>query len=185
MKTVGFARRIALAMALVATSAVGAFAQTTVIVVRHAEKAAEPADDPPLTPAGEVRARDLWLAVKDAGVSAVITTQYARTRATAAPTATAAHLTPEIVRAGAETQAKDVADAVRKHAGHTVLVVGHSNTLPAIIEALGAVRPPPICDAEYDNLYVVTISPDNRATLVRAKFGARTPVDSACAATMR
>ena len=184
MKTLGFARRIALAMALVATSAVGAFAQTTVILVRHAEKAAEPAEDPPLTSAGEARARDLWLAVKDAGVSAVITTQYARTRATAAPTATATHLTPEIVRAG-ETHVRDVADAVRKHVGHTVLVVGHSNTLPAIVEALGAVRPPPICDAEYDNLYVVTFSPDKRATLVRANFGVRTPVDSACAATMR
>src|SRR5215467_14078068 len=112
MKTVGFARRIALAMALVATSAVVAFAQTTVIIVRHAEKAAEPADDPPLTAAGEKRAQDLWLAVKDAGVSAVITTQYARTRATAAPTATAGHITPEIVRAGGANP-KDVADAVR------------------------------------------------------------------------
>jgi hypothetical protein len=66
-----------------------------------------------------------------------------------------------------------------------VLVVGHSNTVPAIIEALGAVRPAPICDPEYDNLYVVTIGPDGKAGVVRAKFGARTPVDSSCAFTMR
>jgi broad specificity phosphatase PhoE len=185
MQTLGFARRVALVVLLVATSAVGAVAQTTVIIVRHAEKAAEPAEDPPLTAAGEKRAQDLWLAVKDAGVSAVVTTQYARTRATAAPTATAGHITPEIVRAGGADDPKEVADAVRRHAGHTVLIVGHSNTVPAIIEALGAVRPPPICDTEYDNLYVVTISQNKAAKLVRAKFGVRTPVDSACAATMR
>jgi hypothetical protein len=133
MQIFGFARRIALVMALVATSA----------------------------------------------------TQYVRTRATAAPTAIAGHITPEIVRASGADGPKEVADAVRRHAGHTVLVVGHSNTVPAIIEALGAVRPPPICDVEYDNLYVVTISQNKPATLVRAKFGARTPIDSACAATMR
>jgi len=67
----------------------------------------------------------------------------------------------------------------------TRVAVGYSNTLPAIIEALGAARPTPICDTKYDNLYVVTIAPGKRARLVRAEFGARTPVDSACAATMR
>jgi broad specificity phosphatase PhoE len=177
---------VVLALAAAASSlAAQATRATTVILVRHAEKANEPADDPPLTAAGETRARDLWNAIKDAGVSAVITTQYARTRATAQPTASTLQLTPEIVRSAGPTHPKDVADAVRKHDGHTVLVVGHSNTIPAIIEALGARRPPAICDPEYDNLFVVTIAPDGKAGLVRAKFGVRTPVDSSCAATMR
>lgn len=136
---------------------------TTVIVVRHAEKAAMPADDPPLTVAGEARARDLWDAVKDAGVGAVITTQFARTKSTAQPTAAALALPTEVVNAAGATPAQDVAAAVRKHAGHTVLVVGHSNTVPAIVEALGAKRPAAICDAEYDNLYIVTIGTDGRA----------------------
>jgi broad specificity phosphatase PhoE len=178
-----------LGLVLVAASAATLIAQstraTTVILVRHAEKAAEPADDPPLTSAGETRARDLWAAIKDAGVTAVITTQFARTRATAQPTVSATHVTPEIIRAGGAAHPKEVADAVRKHAGHTVLVVGHSNTVPAIIEALGAARQTPICDPEYDNLYVVTIAPDGKAGVVRAKFGVRTPVDSSCASTMR
>jgi broad specificity phosphatase PhoE len=190
MRAVGsFARRVGLAIAIAAAVSSLATAQaarsTTVILVRHAEKAAEPADDPPLTAAGETRARDLWSAIKDAGVSAVITTQYARTRATAQPTAGALHVTPEIVRTAGATHAQDVAEAVRKHAGHAVLVVGHSNTIPAIIDALGAPRPPAICDSEYDNLYLVTIAPDGKAGLVRAKFGMRTPTDSSCAATMR
>jgi broad specificity phosphatase PhoE len=184
-----FVRRAGLTLALIAASASTLAAQsaraTTVILVRHAEKAAEPADDPPLTAAGEARARDLWTAIEHAGVSVVITTQFARTRATAQPTVAATHLTPEIVRAVGSTHPKEVADAVRKHAGQTVLVVGHSNTVPAIIEALGAARPPAICDPEYDNLYVVSLSPDGKASLVRAKFGVRTPVDSSCASSMR
>jgi len=181
------ARRWAFTALVVATSASLASAQarsTTVILVRHAEKAAEPADDPPLTPVGETRARDLWNAIKDAGVTAVITTQYARTRATAAPTATNAHVAPEIVATTGANHVQDVATAVKKHVGQTVLVVGHSNTIPAIVEALGAPRPAAICDPEYDNLYVVTITPDGKASLLRAKFGARTPADASCA-TMR
>ena len=180
-----FARRMGLAILVFAASAGVAAAQaapsTTVILVRHAEKAAEPANDPPLTAAGEERARDLWNAIKDAGVAAVITTQFARTKATAQPTATAAHLSPEIVQTTGPNHAQDVASAVRKHTGQTVLVVGHSNTIPAIAEALGAARPAPICDPEYDNLYVVTIASDGKVGLVRAKFGTRTPVDASCA----
>jgi broad specificity phosphatase PhoE len=179
-----FARRVGVATLVFAASAGIVAAQaarsTTVILVRHAEKATEPANDPPLTAAGEARARDLWNAIKDAGVTAVITTQYARTKATAQPTTTAAHLTPEIVQTTGPNHAQDVASAVRRHAGQTVLVVGHSNTIPAIVEALGAARPAPICDPEYDNLYVVTIN-DEKVSLVRAKFGTRTPVDASCA----
>lgn len=180
-----FARRAGIMFFVLAATASIVAAQaarsTTVILVRHAEKAAQPADDPPLTPAGEARARDLWTAIRDAGVTAVITTQYARTRATAQPTVTATHLTPEIIRAAGESHAQDVAAAVRRHAGQTVLVVGHSNTIPAIVEALGAARPAPICDPEYDNLYVVTIAGDGKAGLVRSKFGVPTPVEPTCA----
>src|SRR5213078_4827272 len=56
---------------------------TTVILVRHAEKAAAPADDPPLTAAGEARAKDLLDAVRDARVTAIVTTQLVRAKSTA------------------------------------------------------------------------------------------------------
>ncbi len=166
-------------LTLLAVSSLAA-QNTTVILVRHAEKAATPADDPPLTPEGEARARALWEAVKDAGVNAVITTQLVRTKATAQPTASALGLTPQIINASGATHPQDVAAAIKKHAGHTVLVVGHSNTVPSIIEALGAKKPPAICDPEYDNLYIVTLAPDGKAGVVRSKFGARAPTE-ACA----
>lgn len=152
----------------------------TVLIVRHAEKAATPAADPPLTAEGRVRARALLDAVRDAHVSAIITTQYLRTRATAEPTATALGIKPDVVTAGTATHAADVAAAVRAHSGKTVLVVDHSNTIPAIVEALGAKRPPAICDSEYDNLYLVTIAADGSAGLVRASYGVRSPPNPSC-----
>jgi broad specificity phosphatase PhoE len=155
-------------------------ATTTVILVRHAEKASAPAADPPLTSAGEARAKALLEAVRGAGVTAIITTPYERTRATAAPSASALGITPEVVTATGRTHAKDVAAAIRKHAGQTILVVGHSNTIPEIIGELGA-SVPPLCDAEYDNLYVVLLPPSGSTKLIRSKFGRRSVAGAACA----
>lgn len=176
---------VGLMVLLVAGGAGAAGAQsgraTTVIVVRHAEKAATPPDDPPLSAAGETRARDLLTAIRDAGVTSIITTQFARTRETAAPSAAALGLAPEIVPTGPATHVQNVVAAVRRHAGGTVLVVGHSNTATEIVAALGAPKPPAICDSQYDNLYIVTIAANGKASVVKAKFGARSPVDSTCA----
>jgi broad specificity phosphatase PhoE len=144
---------------------------TTIILVRHAEKAAEPAADPPLTAAGAVRAEALTNLVKDAGVRAVIGTQFLRTRATAVPSAAKLGLPIEIL--GARLPARATADSIlAKHRGQTVLVVGHSNTLPAIVEALGAPKPADICDAGYDNVFIVTVPANGLASAVRLHFGA-------------
>src|SRR5438105_14696907 len=96
MRSIGqLVRQAGLVLAIAAIASAALLAQagktTTVLIVRHAEKAAEPADDPPLTAAGDARARELWVAIKDAGVTAVITTQLLRTRATAQPTVDATH----------------------------------------------------------------------------------------------
>ena len=156
---------------------------TVVLLVRHAEKAAEPAQDPPLTESGRARAQALVAVARDAGVTAIITTQYDRTRSTAAPAAEALRITPDVVAAGPLAQhAKAVADQVRKHAGKTVLVVGHSNTIPAIVGALGAPQPREICDSEYDALFVVVLGDTGPPRLVRSRFGAVSPSDAACGA---
>ena len=163
----------------------GAQQATTVILVRHAEKGDAPANDPGLTEAGAARARALLAIARDAGVTAVITTQFARTRETARPAAEALGITAEVARAGgsAAQHAQDVARMVQAHAGGVVLVVGHSNTIPAIVAALGAPQPPPICDSEYDDLYVVTLVPNKTAHVIRARYGAPSPAaDASCAA---
>jgi phosphohistidine phosphatase SixA len=146
-----------------------------VILVRHAEKSAEPGNDPPLSAAGAARAGALAVALRDARVTAVITTQFRRTRETAQPIADALRITPRVISAGsAAAHVEAVAAAVRQYGEGTVLVVGHGNTVPAIIAALGGPRVPDICESAYSNLF--TLMPgtgDER--LVRARYGAADP----------
>jgi broad specificity phosphatase PhoE len=156
---------------------------TTVVLVRHAEKAAEPAADPPLTSAGVARAEALVDAVKGMPVTAIVSTDFARTRSTAAPLAARLGLTPEIVDPRAAGHARLVAEGIlARHRGETVVVVGHSNTVPDIVAALGAPKPAPICDPEYDNLYVVRVPASGAATVERRRYGAASPEDASCRA---
>jgi broad specificity phosphatase PhoE len=141
---------------------------TVVILVRHAEKGSQPAQDPPLTEGGSERAKALVGVARDAGVSAIITTQFERTRKTAEPTAIALHITPEVVAAGPAAQhAKAVADQVMKHAGGTVLVVGHSNTIPALVEELSGVAVPPISEPEHSRVYTIALGDEPRMIFTR------------------
>jgi broad specificity phosphatase PhoE len=160
-----------------------------VILVRHAEKAATPADDPDLTAAGAQRAADLASALAGAQVGSIVTTQFRRTRATAAPLAQAIGRDPIIVAATPDTpaHAAAVAAAVRaRPPGEVVLVVGHSNTIPAIIAALGGPRLPDLCDGQYATLFVVGLTSSGPSRLVRATYGAADAPDSgACSRTMR
>jgi broad specificity phosphatase PhoE len=149
---------------------------TVVLLVRHAEKSAQPADDPPLTPDGRRRAEALAVVVKDARPTAIITTQLRRTVETAPPSAAAAGVTPEVVPVSAATpqqNAVDVTTAVRKHPGKTVLVVGHGNTVPEIIAALGGPTLPDICESVYEKLFVLVLGKEVR--LIQSRYGAPTP----------
>jgi len=147
------------------------------VLVRHAERASAPADDPPLTPAGMKRAQDLAAALRDTKFSAIVTTHLVRTRETAAPTATALGLTPEIVNVknlNPDAHAKEIENAVRKHRGGAVLVVNHSNVLAAIIARLGGPQFPNICETVYDHLFVL-IPAAGRVQLVNSRYGAASP----------
>jgi broad specificity phosphatase PhoE len=149
---------------------------TVVVLVRHAEKAAQPADDPPLTQDGHRRAEALAAVVKDVRPTAIITTQLHRTVETALPTAAAVGVTPEVVpvsAANTQQNAADVATAVRKHAGKTVLVVGHGNTVSLIIAALGGPHLPDICEQIYDKLFVMVLG--REARLIQSRYGAPGP----------
>lgn len=173
-----FPAAIAVALSLAVARAAAAEAPAPprlVILVRHAERAAEPAGDPGLSEVGAARAQALERALRDAGVTAIVTTQLRRTRETAMPLATARGITPEAVStigAGPAHVASVVA-AVRKHPGGVVLVVGHSNTIPAIITALGGPAMPDLCDFAFSDLFV--IAPGEGARLVRSRYGALDP----------
>jgi phosphohistidine phosphatase SixA len=153
---------------------------TVVILVRHAEKATpDPPDaDPPLTVAGRARARALAEALADAGVDAVITSQWQRTRLTAAPLAERLEIEPEVIStSGAQAQPEAVAEAIRtRHAGQTVLVVGHSNTLHEVIAALGGSAVEEICESQYADLLVLVLDGGGEApALIRTRYGVPSP----------
>jgi broad specificity phosphatase PhoE len=142
---------------------------TTLLIVRHAEKAAEPADDPPLTDAGRRRADALAHLAASSGVSAAYATQYLRTQQTVKPLATQLGLT---VR---QRDADDVDGLVQQifaeNQGQTVVVAGHSGTVPLLVEKLTGSAAPPIEETEYDNLYVVTAWGPGKGKALRLRYG--------------
>ncbi len=167
----GFLLALALlpALGLRAEDKAGDKAARTVIVVRHAEKVDE-SKDPLLSAAGQARAEALALALANARIDAIFTTQLQRTRLTAAPLAKSRGLTPIVVDATADAKAhaKAVAVAVlARPAGEAILVVGHSNTVPAIVAALGGPEGLAICDNEYTSLFVLTIPASGPVRVIR------------------
>jgi len=166
------------AVSTFAIAPLAAQSPTTVILVRHAEKDVEPEGDPVLSPAGAARAQALADVLTDRGVSGIIVTEYQRTLLTAKPLADRLGITPQVASARGRDHAGGVAELVRTgYAGRTVLVVGHSNTVPAIIAALGA-RVDPICDGTHSNLYVVTLRPGGAAEVDRRNYGAPDPANA-------
>jgi len=151
--------------------------ETTVYVVRHAEKAPPVGgnSDVDLSAPGYARADSLAVQLREAGIDVVITTHLRRTQLTARPLATMRRLTPVIVPATSPTaaHAESVAVAVRRYPGSRILVVGHSNTVGPIIAALGGGRIGDLCDSEYSNLFILTLSPSAPSRVHTGSFGAR------------
>ena len=149
-------------------------ATTTIIFVRHAEKAAMPADDPGLSAAGQRRVAELTRQLRDAdvvaGIDAIYSTPFRRTQETAQPIADALDL-PINTYDPSDTEA--VLERILKdHKGKIILVVAHSNTVPVLIANLGASKKvPPIQEDEYDNIYIISIPWFGKTKTIRLRFG--------------
>jgi len=141
-----------------------------VYVVRHAEKAASADNpkDPPLTEQGSRRAAALAETIDPETLVAAYATPYARTKSTAAPSAEAAGL--PIAEYSPDDTAALVAQ-IRSVTKGRVLVVGHSNTVPEIVKALGVAEIVTLGDGDFGDLFVVTLSPDGTAAMERKRFG--------------
>lgn len=149
-------------------------ATTTIIFVRHAEKATEPADDPGLSAAGQRRVAELTRQLVDAdvvaGIDAIYATDYNRTQETARPIADALNL--PINTYDARDTETVLATILKEHKGKIILVVGHSNTVPMLIANLGASKKvPPIHESEYDNIYIISIPWFGKTKTIRLRFG--------------
>jgi phosphohistidine phosphatase SixA len=138
---------------LVFVSVSTASAQPVVVIVRHAEKAANGGNDPELSSAGRARADALARILKDSGITAIFTSEFKRTRETAAPTATSIGVTATVVPA---TDTDALVSKLHQLNGNA-LVVGHGDTIPKLIKALGINSPVNIPDADYSELLIVTL----------------------------
>ena len=151
-------------------------ATTTVIFVRHAEKAEQPADDPGLSPAGERRVAELTRQLADAdvvaGIDAIYVTRTRRSEDTARPLAQRLGLDLVHYDSRAENYEATVDRIVAENKGKIILVVGHSNTIPELIANLGASKNvPEIAEFEYDNLYLVSIPWFGKTKTIRLRYG--------------
>lgn len=166
------------AVAILATAArlgVARLAEpTTFVLLRHAEKSLEPADDPLLTPAGEARALRLANMLGSGGaganrIAAVYASETRRAEATAAPLAERLGL--ETARTPEGEAPAVMRELLRRHRGRVVLVVGHSNTVPAMVAALtGGREPPVLADDEFDAIFLVTVNRAGAASVLRLRY---------------
>lgn len=156
-------------------------ADKLVFIVRHAEKASATEPDPSLSDAGRARAEALAAVLRYADISDVIVTPRKRTTETAADVLRARQLVPTVVGFGANIAAhvREVAEAVRVSHGRAVLVVGHSNTVTAVITALGGPSLPELCDEQYAGLYILHLGGGMSTRMVRAEYGAADPPNAA------
>ena len=141
-------------------------ADTIIVVVRHAEKASDDPKDPGLSEQGKSRANKLAGMLKHADLQAVFTTQYKRTQQTGLPAASQAGLTLQAraaTRENSETYAADLLKEIRrKYRGKTVLIVGHSNTVPEIIQQMAGIDIDPIGESSFDRFYVISLGKKTR-----------------------
>ena len=157
------------------------FKPKTVFLIRHAEKEDEPRQDPPLKKEGLARSQELARLLAGAGIKAIYTSQFTRTKQTAEPLAAKLGLTatqislksnPSNPRLIAEESTAEVVNKILQAAGDNVLVVGHSNSIPDVIKMLEGDVVPTIDERKFDDLFVVTVYAKGKARVTQLKYGA-------------
>ena len=161
-------KRTVLAVFLLA--GLNALQAATIIVVRHAERNPGMTPDVLLSPRGEERAKQLAVVLKDANIRAVFVTEVRRVQQTAEPTAQQFHLQPVIIP---QNDMDTLVSRLRALPDdQTVLVVGHTNTVPLVVERLGG-NIPALSDEEYDRLVVVVTKGKDKPAILTLRYGAR------------
>jgi 2,3-bisphosphoglycerate-dependent phosphoglycerate mutase len=145
---------------LLAGSSLTACAQesiTTFILIRHAEKdLTQSTNDPDLSAEGKSRSLRLAALLNETTVTAIYSTPYRRTRQTVDPLAAKKNLTISEYTASSE---EDIDSMLSKHKGGTLVIAGHSNTIPWFAnKLLGMEKYKPLEDGDYDNVWIITVS---------------------------
>lgn len=139
-------------------------AAPVIFIVRHAEKAGNGGKDADLSSDGQKRANALADILKDSKITSVFVTEFKRTQETAAPTAKVAQVIPTMVPAN---HTGELVGKLRESNGNA-LVVGHANTIPDVLKALGIAMPVSIADDDYNEIFVVLTG--EKAQLLRLHY---------------
>jgi broad specificity phosphatase PhoE len=130
---------------------------------------------------GVARSQELARLLSNAGIKAIYTSQFARTKLTAEPLAAKLGLTvasislksnPANPRLIAEESTTEVVNKILQGPGENVLVVGHSNSIPDVIKMLGGDVVPTIDERKFDDLFIVTVYAKGKARVTHIKYGA-------------
>ena len=156
-----------LTIVAIGASATPAVAQEAIFLVRHTEQAGPGSMNPPLTEAGQRRAKALAEVLKDADVDVIFVSYKRRTAQTAEPVAKALNVkVKEVLR-------NDIDELMiqlrTEHARDRVLIVSHSFIIPRLLEALGHSEGVEIDD--YDNLFVVVPQAKGKPLVVHLRYG--------------
>lgn len=156
--------------------------ETTVYVIRHAEKMSEQDRDPDLSQRGRARAESLAVQLRDSGVNMILTSDLKRTIQTAAPLARLRHITPKVIpiEASVDAQVQNTANEVLRHPGATILVVGHNNTVGKIVQKIGGGNIGDLCADEYSNLIIMSLSKGRVAKILFETYGEPDPPATNC-----
>jgi broad specificity phosphatase PhoE len=158
-------------LALLFCSATFAADIATIYLVRHAEKVADGSKDPALTDLGERRALAFAAMLRGKDVTHVFSTPYIRTRRSALPAA---------IEHGLEIEEYDPSDAANfagrlKTLTGTILVTGHSNTIPGLVNLLTGESLADLDDSVYDHVFIVSVDESGFAKLRVEYTQPRTP----------
>ncbi|NVB40061.1 histidine phosphatase family protein [Pseudenhygromyxa sp. WMMC2535] len=152
----------------------------TVYIVRHAEKQVSPGEtgdmaadeaarrDPPLSAEGQARALALAEDLPLRELDAIYVTASRRSEETAAAVAAVTGIEPT------HYPPRDIDGLLarlRREAGTVSLVVGHSNTIPPLLEALGVEEKVRIGEKQYGDLWIVHTLPEGGTSLEHRRFG--------------
>ncbi|MEQ9090456.1 MAG: phosphoglycerate mutase family protein [Balneola sp.] len=139
-----------------AQNILGTSDSATLIFVRHAEKADDGTRNPPLTKEGEARAERIKVMLKKAysKVDAVYSTEYKRTELTALPVSKEFDL--DIQSYDPRAPKVFIKKLIKDHQGEVVLIVGHSNTTPFLVNmVLGEEKFAQLDESAYDDVFIV------------------------------
>ncbi|MDH5475402.1 MAG: histidine phosphatase family protein [Cyclobacteriaceae bacterium] len=141
---------------------------TTIILVRHAEKMVSDSADPDLSPSGIERALRLKQLLINTNIDAIYSTNFLRTKNTVLPLSEALHLEVKLY----DPRNREITDVfLSKHEGETILISGHSNTTPQMVNTLiNQQKYTSLDEKEYSKIFIVNISKQKETKVIELTY---------------